>query len=111
MTGRALVTPYRWTDCTWPRTGTRSVLCAEASSAREAGKQPRTIAHAVHSFRMHLPSGTSNLQLPSPNSQRHGALGSWRHWELGVWVYFFAVLAGFGASAFTAVATIELPSM
>jgi hypothetical protein len=25
--------------------------------------------------------------------------------------YFFAVFAGFGASAFTAVATIELPSM
>ena len=35
------------------------------------------------------------------------------NWKLGVgtWTYFFAVFAGFGASAFTAVATIELPSI
>src|SRR6185436_2830619 len=65
MTGRALVTPYRWTDCTWPRTGTRSVLCAEASSARETGQQPRTIAHAVHRFRMTSP----RINSPTPNSQ------------------------------------------
>ena len=48
----------------------------------------------------------SNLQLPK---ERLG-IG-----QLGVGsstsAYFFAVFAGFGASAFTAVATIELPSI
>ena len=48
------------------------------------------------------------IQLPTPK-ERLG-IG-----KLGVGssklAYFFAVFAGFGASAFTAVATIELPSI
>src|SRR6187397_2691382 len=85
MTGRALVTPYRWTDCTWPRTGTRSVLCAEASSAQGTGQQPRTIAHAVHSLRMRHLTTTPNLQPPTPKR-------TFGNWTVGSWEFDVGLL-------------------